>query len=274
MMMNVLQRLGTVVVLSLCLLATACSDTEGPKKLLVQRGIPYTPESFLSAVVAGETDTVDLFLKAGMPVDIPDTDGLTPLMLASSKGNVQVVALLLGKGASIQAATKNGDTALMMAAARGNYDAVQLLLAGGAQMNAANSAGITPLFLAVSGSSTKNYPNNRHFAVAKLLIDKGAQVNTAEKKNGQSPLMMAAVQGDAEMLKLLLAAKADVNQQSTIGFTPLMYAILEGNRECVEILIKSGADVRHQSSNGTTPLQLAERLKKTEIAALLGKATR
>jgi hypothetical protein len=47
MMMNVLQRLGIVVALSLCLLAIACSDTEGPKKLLQERGIPYTPESFL-----------------------------------------------------------------------------------------------------------------------------------------------------------------------------------------------------------------------------------
>lgn len=274
MMMNVLQRLGIVVALSLCLLAIACSDTEGPKKLLQERGIPYTPESFLSAVVAGETDIVDLFLKAGMPVDIPDADGLTPLMLASSKGNVQVVALLLGKGASLQAATKHGDTALMMAAARGNYDAVQLLLAGGAQINATNSAGITPLFLAVSGSSIRNYPNNRHFAVAKLLIDKGAQVNTAEKKHGQSPLMMAAVQGDSEMLKLLLAAKADVKQQSAIGFTPLMYAILEGRPECVAILLENGSDVHHQSSNGTTPIQLAERLKKNEIAAMLRKAAR
>lgn len=258
-----------IAVLSICL--SGCSDTEGPKRLLEEKGIPYTPESFRSFVAADEAEIAEVFLKAGMRVDDPDTDGITPLMLAAAKGNSRTVALLLGRGASGSAVTKNGETALMFAAAKGKYDVAQLLLAAGSPVNASNTAGMSALFLAVSGSSLKDYPNNRNYAVAKLLIEKGAQVNAAEKQHGQSPLMMAAVQGDAEMTKLLLEAKADVKQESAIGFTPLMYAIVEGNKACVELLLKNGADLQHRSKNGTTPVQLAERLKKPELAALLRK---
>lgn len=269
-------RIITALFLSAVLFfgAYGCSNTEGPRKMLEQKGIPFTPETFRAAVVADEAELVELFIKAGMRVDEPDADGLTPLMLAAAKGNAQIIGVLLGRGASANATARNGETSLMLAAAKGNYDAAQLLIGGGAHINAANNAGMTPLFLAVSGNSIKNYPNNHHFAVAKLLIDKGAAVNAAEKQHAQSPLMMAAVQGDAEMVKLLVAAKADVKQQSAIGFTPLMYAVLEGNKACVEILLKSGSDARHQSKNGTTPLQLAERLKTPEIAALLRTATK
>jgi ankyrin repeat protein len=270
----IIRRILITAFLSAVVLIAACNDTEGPKKILEQRGIAFTTESFFSAVVAGETDVVDLFLRGAMPVDTTDPDGLTALMLASSKDDVSMIALLLGKGASVRAVTNNGDTALMMAAARGNYNAVQLLLSAGAEPNAANSAGMTPLFFAVSSSSVKTYPQNRHFAVADLLITKGADVNAAEKKHGQTPLMIAAAQGDVEMLKRLIAAKADVNQQSSIGFTPLMYAVVEGNKTCVDILLKNGARVTHRSANGVTPLQLAERLKQNEIAVLLRSASR
>lgn len=266
------QVCAALVAAALLVFAAGCSDTGGQKKLLEQRGIPFTPETFRAAVVSGEADVVELFLRAGMHVDAPDADGLTPLMLASAKGDGRIIGLLLGRGASVQAATKSGDTALMLAAAKGSHDAVQLLLAGGAQVNAVNKAGLTPLFLAVSGSLVKNYPNNRHYAIAKLLIEKGSQVNTAEPKNGQSPLMLAAVQGDVEMAKLLVSAKADVHQQSALGFTPLMYAVLEGSRECVELLLKSGAKADHRSRNGTTPLSLAERQKNAEITALIRAA--
>src|SRR5690349_15451149 len=56
--------------------------------------------------------------------------------------------------------------------------------------------------------------------VTQLLAD-GAQVNSRDR-NGDSPLNMAAARGNVELVDVLLAASADVQQPNLAGVTPLM----------------------------------------------------
>ena len=57
----------------------------------------------------------------------------------------------------------------------------------------------------------------------------------------QTPLMEAALRGDTEKVKALLAQGADVNAKTRFGGTALMYAARNGHKEIVRILWEAGA---------------------------------
>jgi len=90
---------------------------------------------------------------------VDDTiNGLTPLMLAATWGDVDRVKVLLNSNAAVNltAANKTGDTALHMAVRNGNYgdfynvlEIIKALLDAGADVNIKNNFGDTPLHMAL-----------------------------------------------------------------------------------------------------------------------------
>jgi uncharacterized protein len=74
---------------------------------------------------------------------------------------------------------------------------------------------------------------------------------------GLTPLVFAAREGDLESAKLLIAAKADVNEQTEYGWTPLLVAINNRNYQLAKLLIENGANVNLANKGGWTPLYLA-----------------
>lgn len=95
----------------------------------------------------------------------------------------------------------DGFSALHLAAFFGRTDAVRFLLARGADPNlwATGDLIVQPLHSAVAGG---------HEEVARLLVDAGAEVGTAQRE-GYTPLMGAAQNGLATTVALLLARGAD-----------------------------------------------------------------
>jgi ankyrin repeat protein len=88
--------------------------------------------------------------------------------------------------------------------------------------------------------------------------------------------MWAAAQGQAQMIKVLVKAGADVNARGATrewqrritseprpkgmnrgGFTPLLYTAREGCIECARELLKAGADINRADPDQTTPLVVA-----------------
>jgi uncharacterized protein len=74
-----------------------------------------------------------------------------------------------------------------------------------------------------------------------------------------------------EILKLLLAFKADPNQRGINDYTPLHMAVCEGNLLAVELLLTSGADprLRTRVDDRETPRAIAEHTGLHDIARLL-----
>ena len=138
--------------------------------------------------------------------------------------------------------------------------AMAALLRRGFDPNTRDPKGQVGLAIALQNGSSK--------AFAALLAS--SQVNV-EARNAQdeSPLMMAALKGNLEAVKALLARDADVNKT---GWTPLHYAASAGSRQHVAIialLLENHAYIDATSPNGTTPLMMAAQYGSNEAVQLL-----
>lgn len=77
-------------------------------------------------------------------------------------------------------------------------------------------------------------------------------------KNGASPLYMACQEEHEEIVKLLLAYKADTylcNKNSK--YSPLYIACEIGNKKIVELLLNNGANANLCIEDGLCPLHIA-----------------
>jgi uncharacterized protein len=133
----------------------------------------------------------------------------------------------------------------------------------------------------------------------------GANVNAREKSNGQTALMWAAARNNAEAIKVLIEAGADVqatapgsrvrppaslieNDTESIGnrtrdasafksfqapkaptFSAFDYAVREGHIAAAKALLDGGADVNRELEDGSTPLLRAILNNHHELAMLL-----
>lgn len=78
-----------------------------------------------------------------------------------------------------------------------------------------------------------------HTQMVKLLIQKGAKVNTSESA---PPLSVAIKEGHANIVRILLQHGASVTKvDTTTGFTPLQAAKVSGNADIKRLLIQAGA---------------------------------
>lgn len=195
---------------------------------------------------------------------------------AASRGDVAMLGALLQAGAANN--LRALAAALVNAGNSGNIQALRMLLANGASITARNAVGATPLMTAASSG----YPAMVR-EVLKEVARNHADVNasatppppscTEEMKkidncrefaegDGQTALMAAVSQSDydvppegvdrLEVVRLLLAAGADVNARDKQGNTVLMHC--RDDLELVELLLEAGADPNARNLEGETAL--------------------
>ncbi len=104
----------------------------------------------------------------------------------------------------------------------------------------------------------------------KLLVAAGANINAGDQ-NGETPLSWAAAKGMSECVRYLLSLPGiKVNRTNINRQTPLYRAVLSNEVECVELLLEArGIDVNMASVLGWSPLHLAARYGCDDIVELL-----
>jgi len=95
-----------------------------------------------------------------------------------------------------------------------------------------------------------------HQAVVKVLIAACADVKKTDN-DGRTPLWVAAEHDHEAVVKVLIAAGADKNKTNNVGRTPLWVAACHGHQAVVKVLIAAGADVKKTDNDGRTPLWVA-----------------
>jgi ankyrin repeat protein len=122
---------------------------------------------------------------------------------------------------------------------------IEQLLARGFDPNTPNEKGDAGILVAIQSESHK----------AAMVLAKHPKTNVnAKNQLGETPLMLAAIQNQLELARVLISHGADVNKP---GWTPLHYAATKGHRDMMRLLLANNAYVDSESSNGTTPLMMA-----------------
>lgn len=104
--------------------------------------------------------------------------------------------------------------------------------------------------------------------LVRSLIAARVDVNTP-RPDGTTPLMWAAHRDDLEMANLLLEAGAKVEATDEQGVGPLALAAENGSLRLVSRLLSAGADARRAQTNGVTPLMIAARVGSLPVVKAL-----
>ncbi|KAH8826768.1 ankyrin repeat-containing domain protein [Flagelloscypha sp. PMI_526] len=236
----------------------------------------------------GHISICEVLLEHHGPLEYKDDNDMTPLLAASVQGYTTIVQLLLDQGADaeyrsathgscIEAACRTGRPELVAPfLEREKIDLNATLGARDGPLHAACSAGHYALArLLVKHGADVNLPvglekkqplflacaaPEPNLDIIAFLLDKGADVQTASSPN--SPLNEACFSGNIPLIELLLSRGAKINDKSRSQEFPLHIATVRGNLDLLRLLLRKGADP-NEANGGDTALSLACR---SEIA--------
>ncbi|KAF4092293.1 hypothetical protein AMELA_G00019180 [Ameiurus melas] len=106
--------------------------------------------------------------------------------------------------------------------------------------------------------------------VVSELLGSAKKVNVNfQDTDGFSALHHAALNGNLELISLLLDSQAMVDIRDQKGMRPLHYAAWQGKSEPMKMLLKSGSSVNTQSDEGQIPLHLAAQHGHYDVSEML-----
>lgn len=210
--------------------------------------------SILHKVVLGLLSTprdLDLELATSTKnINLPDSEGRTPLSWAAECGNVSALRSLLCYGADTSLKSITGMTPLHFATKAPTPDGVSVLLEHGACVGARNKWNQTPLNIASYSQDDTAYLSP--------LLDYGADINEKDYYSS-SALSCATFMNNIQSARYLISQGADVNIQDRSGITVLNDSIENNSHDCVALLLESGADLTIANDDGETALHILAR---------------
>lgn len=207
-------------------------------------------------------------------VAVPVTPEATTLMdpdarliEGAGRGDLAAVRAALAAGARVSATDRDRRTALI-AAAYGDHVAVaESLIAAGADVNVKDSSQQSAYLIPTADGGLE---------MLRLTLRSGADVHSLDSYNGTG-LIRAADRGHVEIIRELLRTPIKVDHVNRLGWTALLEAIILGNggqrhTEVVRLLVAARADVNLADREGVSPLTHARQRGYGEIARILEAA--
>ena len=187
---------------------------------------------------------------------------------AAAKGDVADIEKLVKEGERINIQDARSRTPLHVAVYLKRHDAARLLLKLGANPNALEIDRYDIVTIAAVANDLQ---------MLKIALDGGASTRNVTSRYDGTALIAAAHLGHADVVKMLIAAKAPLNHVNNLGWTALMESIVLGNggknhTDTLRALVDAGADVNIADRRGTTPLQHARRRGYVNMAKILEDA--
>lgn len=200
----------------------------------------FEQESFIHFLAKMKThvDSIKVALKHGIDINLRDSRDNTPLHCSIMHRQTETSLFLIEQSADIEAEDSNGITPLILASSLENTQVIHSLIKKGVNINRQrtdrNAKGLAP------------------------------QAFVGEKNNlfikyysGDNALHWGAIQGNLEVVKILMSNGADVNIKDSENNTALHHAAARGHNQTVSYLLDNGARMDVKGSLGMTPLEIA-----------------
>ena len=209
------------------LLLTGCGGGNGAS----QQGDRPQPDAFVAAAGSGDAATVGRAISAGIDVDARDGAGRTAVTAAALGEHADVVRLLVDAGADVNVQDNDRNNALLVCGETGNVEVLREVLRAEPDLTLTN-------------------------------------------RFGGTALIPAADRGHVEMVRALLQTDIPIDHVNRLGWTALLEAVILGDggpahQRIVRLLVAAGADVGLADRDGVTPFEHARRRGFREIARLL-----
>lgn len=201
------------------------------------------------AIFWDNPEAVALLLRRGANVNFridlenDNTHGESPLHTAAMCANTEIISLLLEAGADIEAMSVRGKKPIDYAVRDNRTDIVLFLMSRGAEV---------PEFFGYSS------PKDPWAKAEKWYKSVKKSDTSPERIVGVERFCRTVRQGQVETVSLLLhKRRTDVNALDKHGYSPFHWAALEGNLEIMTMLLDNGADLEFRTGKGSPPLHLA-----------------
>gem|GEM_PF-3201000 len=185
-------------------------------------------------------NAIEELVEAGASPDVKCRWGHPMLVDAARAGRIDVCKFLLEKGARVGARDSKGKTAL--AAALETYKKKKDF--SGVRLLLENGADIETAGDYLGSTALAIAISNQNIKEMRYLVEKGADVNTRTFAVEKTALMSAAEKGDLELCRLLLRKGADVDAADHYSKdTALLHAMDNGHVDVAKLLVMYGADI-------------------------------
>ncbi len=226
------------------------------------------------ALGSGDSDSIRLLRQAGGDLDLGPAANLPPLVAAAASGNDGLLRTLLADAHEVNGRDDNGLTALAAAAARGHDRVVQSLINAGADPRLRDAGGRSPFMLAAAGGNlvtlerihragtdanhvdreghnaiTLAAASDKAMNVAWLLLSTDVDVHHALPDSGRNALHLAAADGYADVIAMLLTGDVDADVEDAEGYTALQLAEAGGHASAVTQLNMVEDEKRRRTSS-------------------------
>lgn len=265
-------------------------------KLLLNKTHSNTAKSYAlgQAAMNGSQNVVKFLLEQNVDANIPDNEGVLPLIRAiNSNCQFEIIKLLKDKTNDINTKDELGRTPLSLGICSGQSRLVEFLLEQNFDPNIPDNDGSFPLHHAVQMHNseyllTRLIPLTNNInarandgstvlsrcaeggsgKVVKFLLKHNADANIPDQ-SGNLPLHCAAYNRHLKVVNLLAPKTHDINARGYNRSTALSLAAEAGAEDIVKFLLKKNADANIADVNGDLPLHWAVRKRLLNIVELL-----
>ncbi|KFY83553.1 hypothetical protein V498_07984, partial [Pseudogymnoascus sp. VKM F-4517 (FW-2822)] len=201
-------------------------------------------EQYINAAINKHEAVEQLLLKKGAKLECKDKDGRTTLSYAAEKGHEAVVRLLLEKGAELESKDKVGRTPISYAtlgwsSALQDYQ-MQLMALQDYQMQLMLLEQLNkkrPMMARQVQDNIISHANAK--AVGSVQGESCNSPTVSDQIKGG----LTHIKGHEAVVKLLLEKGAKLESKDKDGRTPLSYAVEKGHEAIVKLLLEKGAEL-------------------------------
>lgn len=218
----------------------------------------FSQEDLEEMMTSADLETIDKLHEQGFDFNTKDVLGNPALYYLLTKNtDLEIARRAIDYGADVNAPAGNGMIPLNITTSKANEMQLQIMMM--------KTLGLDVTREDVQNALKENLflEMNRMIEMAKMLIEKGADVNQVSSLG--SPLTNAVTNAwNLEIADLLLKAGADPNWQDKEGRTALFYAAAGGNEDIITLLLKAGADPEIKDKDGKVYLDV-EKIKVESV---------